>query len=274
MKGPLVQPLFVNVMSGVEIEPRGAFQMRRLLLHAFLPILVALTLGSEGKAQTGGIGIGVGVGSGFPGFGPGYGYGYGPYWGPGWGRGWYPGWYPGVFPGQMYGNYSNGLSMYGPPVPTYRSVPGMFGGADSRFFPPPSAYRPGFYNYAWMPIHRSPSSLSTVEIQKSPVVLTPATLPDEILQNGGLPKPLGVLTDAAPFELEIHVPNKDAQISINGQNAPGDGLIRSFKSSPVDAVDSHTMEVKATWTTPDGKISHTKRITTLPGERAKVVFKD
>ena len=247
--------------------------MRQLVKWILLPLMLMLVSGKESRAQSGGVGIGIGVGTGFPGFGPGY--GYGPYWGPGWGRGFgYPGWYPGVFPGQMYGNYSNGLSMYGPPVPTYRPIPGVFGGGDSRFFPPPPAYMPGFYNYAWLPIHQTKPILPNGYVQKDPVVLTPAPLPASIAQGDGSPPNLGVLTDSAPFELEIHVPKADAQVFINGQNSPGAGAVRTFKSSPVDAVASHTMEVKAVWSTAEGKVSHTKRVTSHPGERTKVVFKD
>src|SRR5436190_23532347 len=45
--------------------------------------------------------------------------------------GYYPG-YLGVYPGAYNGFWSNGLSLYGPPVPTYVTVPGTFGGADQR----------------------------------------------------------------------------------------------------------------------------------------------
>src|SRR6266446_4839680 len=40
--------------------------------------------------------------------------------------------YLGIFPGSYNGFWSNGFSQYGPPVPTYGSVPGVFGGSDQR----------------------------------------------------------------------------------------------------------------------------------------------
>ena len=63
--------------------------------------------------------------------GVGYGYGAGPYWG--------------VMPFYYDGFYGNGLSMYGPPVPTGKPIPGVFGGGDSRFFDPipPAYFYPG-----------------------------------------------------------------------------------------------------------------------------------
>src|SRR5438876_4206298 len=59
------------------------------------------------------IGVGVGVGVGYPGFG----YPYGAF---------------GYYPGAYSSSWSNGFCLYGPPVPTYGTVPGAFGGADQR----------------------------------------------------------------------------------------------------------------------------------------------
>lgn len=223
----------------------------RILLP--LPLLVAMPL-NEVKAQVNNIGIGVGVGTGFPGFGPGFGPGWNRgYWGPGWG--WGPGWYPGVFPGQMYGNYSNGMSMYGPPVPTHRPVPGMFGGGDSMFFPPPRDYRPGFFNYAEIPIHK------------------PATLPTTISDPQISVAPtLEVLRKIAPLEMEVHLPTKDAKLYIDGDATTSTGGIRLFKSPPLDALEQYTYEVKAEWDSPEGKVTHTKKVTGRSGERVKVEF--
>src|SRR5262245_46340407 len=44
----------------------------------------------------------------------------------------YPYGYLGYFPGAYQNSWSNGFSLYGPPVPTYGSVPGAFGASDSR----------------------------------------------------------------------------------------------------------------------------------------------
>jgi len=60
-----------------------------------------------------GVGVGVGVGYGYPGFG----YPWGAF---------------GYYPGAYSSSWSNGFSLYGPPVPTYGIVPGAFGGADQR----------------------------------------------------------------------------------------------------------------------------------------------
>jgi uncharacterized protein (TIGR03000 family) len=242
----------------------------KLLLRLFLPLPLMLTMAAtEAKAQYGGLGLGIGVGSGFPGFGPGY--GYGPYWGPGW----FPGFYPGVFPGQMYGNYSNGMSMYGPPVPTYKPVPGMFGGGDSQFFPPPPAYRPGFYNFAYLPIHKPAPPLSPV-LTAVPTT-APETLPPGIIAPEILPPPAvvpSVLTETIPLEIEIRMPDEYAQLFIDGEPTIAAGAVRTFKSPPFEATESHTYELKAVWTTSEGKITQTKKVTGRAGERLKVAFKN
>ena len=48
----------------------------------------------------------------------------------------YYGGYVGIYGGACPGFWSNGYSLYGPPVPTYGSVPGYFGGSDQRLFAP------------------------------------------------------------------------------------------------------------------------------------------
>src|SRR5262245_55080552 len=89
--------------------------MTRLLRSSVSGLVLAtvIALGSQTSARAQYIGGGVGAR---------------PYC---WYGGYYPG-YLGVFPGGYNGFWSNGFSMYGPPVPTYGIVPGTFGGADQR----------------------------------------------------------------------------------------------------------------------------------------------
>ncbi len=61
--------------------------------------------------------IGVGVGYGYGGFPYGFGYPFG-----------FPGFYG--YSGRAGSVWSNGLSLYGPPVPVYGPIPGVFGNND------------------------------------------------------------------------------------------------------------------------------------------------
>ncbi|HTK77682.1 MAG TPA: TIGR03000 domain-containing protein [Gemmataceae bacterium] len=85
----------------------------------FFAVLIVIAQPGIGGAQIRsnqppiGVGVGVGVGFGYPGFG----YPYGAF---------------GYYPGAYSSSWSNGFSLYGPPVPTYGIVPGAFGGADQR----------------------------------------------------------------------------------------------------------------------------------------------
>ena len=110
----------------------------------FLPVMLALGLPTQSWAQSRAFGVGVGVGPA---------YGYGPFWGPGWGWG--------VFPNYYQGFYGNGLSMYGPPVPTYRPIPACSAG-DSQFFGLP-LYQPGFYNFAYIPLPSRPAAGAIID---------------------------------------------------------------------------------------------------------------
>ncbi len=96
--------------------------VRLCLTSAVLLAGMALTA----SAQTRGfVGVGIGVGGyGYPGFG----YGY-----PGWNYYGLPyGPYAFGYPRALGTQWSNGHSLYGPPVPTYGPTPGAFGGGDAH----------------------------------------------------------------------------------------------------------------------------------------------
>lgn len=77
-------------------------------------------------------------------YGLGY-YSYGPRVGPWFGPGLW-GWSP-FYSGAIGNFWSNGLSLYGPPVPTQGPIPGSFGGSDSRAL----YYGNSGYSLFWLP---------------------------------------------------------------------------------------------------------------------------
>src|SRR5581483_1078113 len=106
-------------------------------------LLVCLLLPGTGLAQHrrvfvgAGVGVGVGPGWGYPGL-PG-----GPYvtypWGPSFG-------WPG-FIGATGSFWTNGLSLYGPPVPVYGPIPGVMGNDDLvRQW----KQHPGIFQFGWI----------------------------------------------------------------------------------------------------------------------------
>ena len=97
-----------------------------------------------------------------------------------------------VWGGAYNGFYSNGFSEYGPPVPTYAPVPGMFGGSDQRFLgsdPRPISRTPitaGDVKLSYPPaLQTLGSDVSIPEIPPSQIPATP--IRDEMREPLALP---------------------------------------------------------------------------------------
>jgi uncharacterized protein (TIGR03000 family) len=204
----------------------------RVLLS--LPVMIVLGLAGEGRAQARAWSVGVGVG---------YGYGYGPFWG--------------VYPNYYHGFYGNGLSMYGPPVPTYKPIPGVFGGADSQFFGLPPIY-PGWLTGAYVPLSHP-----------APLPAAVAELPAE-----ELPAPAAAALDKpAPLEVEVRLPRPDARLFIDGAEAAGTGAVRRFATPPLATTAAYTYELRAEWLVDGLTTTVTRTITGRAGEKVAVEFK-
>jgi uncharacterized protein (TIGR03000 family) len=205
----------------------------RVLLS--VPVLIVLGLTGQAGAQHRPWAFGVGVG---------YGYGAGPYWG--------------AMPFYYDGFYGNGLSMYGPPVPTGKPIPGVFGGGDSRFFDPipPAYFYPGWVGGGWVPVGK------------------PAPLPAAVVEAPAeLPPPAVALDNPAPLEVEVHVPRAHARLFIDGAEAKGSGTIRKFATPPLPTTAAHTYELRAEWAVDGLTTTHARSVTGRAGEKVVVEFK-
>ena len=210
--------------------------MRPLAFRVLLsvPILIVLGAAGEARAQARAWGAGFGVG---------YGYGYGPFWG--------------VFPTHYHGFYGSGLSMYGPPVPTYTPIPGVFGGADSQFFNLPPIY-PGWMGGAYIPLSH------------------PAPLPEAVVVPPAeeLPAPAAVVLDQpAPLEVEVRLPRAGARLFIDGAEAAGTGAVRRFATPSLGTTAAYTYELRAEWLVDGLTTTLTKTVTGRAGEKLAVEFK-
>ncbi len=217
-------------------------------------------------------GVGVGVYNGYPY--PAGGIGFMPYW--------------------YNGFYGNGMSMYGPPVPTYAPVPGTFGAADYRvnnnapFFglglgwfsrrSPSVRVRPNFpYNAPGLdPATTEPPVASDNTETPKLEQKTPANSQPEIdpkapePRNNLLPKPLPTIepTSAqASMLLEIHVPIANALVFVNNQLTKSEGMIRAFVSPPLTVGNSYQYDVRVEWFLDGYRISRKRIMTGKPGER-------
>ena len=132
------------------------------------------------------------------------------------------------------GFYGNGLSMYGPPVPTGKPIPGVFGGGDSQFFDPiPPAYLyPGWVGGGWVPLAK-PGPLPAAVVEAPAEVPPPADGPGEAGPAGGRgPGPAG----------------RTPGCSSTGPRRRRPGRSASSPPRRWDSTASYTYELRAEWT--------------------------
>lgn len=243
-------------------------------------------------------------------FGPGFyhsGWPYGPSVAPGWG---YPGLYGGPFVGYPFGFYgygpragsswSNGLSLYGPPVPTYGPIPGVFGNNDLRrlWEQVPSPGIP----FGWVGIYAASPRPRNLSVNVWPVERVgngngfgDRNFDNSNLPSSGLPTPLTSPTPlpmlpaptpmsppapptpatgggGASLILSVKVPQFSAQVFVDGVKTNQIGTDRVFDSPPLEAGKEFRYEITAKWIE-RGVMREEKRVVTgTPGEVLRVDF--
>ena len=245
------------------------------------------TSSASAQVAVGGVGVGVGVGPraglvsppGFFGPGPAIGgwRGYpspgadwsyynlrgGPFVGYPLGFGWAP-------PGAFGSFWTNGLSLYGPPVPVYGPTPGAFGGGDEikTFFrkPPPTAGI--FFGTGWVG-SRSPSPRPhdpTVNVYPTPPVDGGST-------PLGVPQELGATPPANPasFRLTVRLPDPAAELWVEKTATKAKGAERVFDSPPLKPGE-YKYELIASWTENGQPRAESRTVSAKPGESFVVDF--
>ena len=215
--------------------------MKRLLLSTILPLAVALVPTSEVKAQSVGVGVGFYAGNGY----------YGPAFGA------YPLYYRGF--------YGNGMSMYGPPVPTYGIVPGTFGASDYRVNNSAPFFGTGLGWYGY----RSPSPRPIPNLTYTP--------PADYLSDNEPPLATGrvPLSDRAlngTMTVEVHVPDAKAVVFIDGNATKQTGEVRTFATPSLPSGENVHYEVRAEWMENGQKVTRTRIAAGKAGERVAVNF--
>lgn len=195
--------------------------------------------------------IGVYSGFGYPGFG--YGYGY-----PG-----YPGFYG--FPGRIGNQWTNGLSAYGPPVPVYGPIPGVFGNNDLV-----RNYRaaPGIAGYGWVGIYAASPRPRHPSVSVYPTVERVGTAPayTEVAPTAPVARPTACLV------LSVKVPQPTAEVLVDGKKTAQTGTDRIFESPPLEAGQSYRYTVTARWVERGQPVEVMREVTGTPGEVVRVDF--
>lgn len=230
--------------------------------------------GSTILGQKGNWVIGAAAGPGIgPWFGPGYwhwsGWPYGPRTAPTWG---YPGlmggpfigypWWGPMYSGRSGSTWSNGLSLYGPPVPTYGPIPGVFGANDlNRQWR--SVVSPGLA-YGWVSIYAASPRPKPLTVNVWPQV--------ESVGGPGVYAPAAPLRTGGCLILSVKLPQPAAEVYVDGVKTTQTGTDRIFESPALEAGKEFRYELTARWVSGGVMVEKKKVVTGTPGEVVRVDF--
>ncbi len=170
------------------------------------------------------------------------------------------------FPGAFNGFWTNGLSLYGPPTPTYAPTPGTFGNVDAsrRFFDYPVLF-PGYGPYR-------PALGVAGYYSPSPrhLPLSVSVHPPSV---NVVPGPPAVGADGAPcIRLTVAVADPAADVWVQKVATTQRGVERTFESPPVEAGRRYEYEIVARWTEGGKDKAETRQVSATPGETVRVDF--
>jgi len=195
-----------------------------------------------------------GFGTGYPyAFGPPYGFGPGfGDWGSNYGLG-YGFFYPAAF-GSF---WTNGLTLYGPPVPTFGVTPGSFGGSDAHR----TYFLQEYYGLDWdayqyksrMPYGWEPTAKWATECRVCAVAL---------------PAP----SSADRARISIRVPHPDAELWIGTTRVKAIGSERVYEAPVLDAEKSAEYEFIARWRVGDEWKAESRTVSVKRGDSVEVDF--
>jgi uncharacterized protein (TIGR03000 family) len=158
----------------------------------------------------------------------------------------------GYYPGAYNGFWGNGFTLYGPPVPTYGSIPGYFGGSDQRL---------NNYNFSNIYIQNGAS----IGLGNSGA-------------GGAGPRrrhwnassmPANVATGQAT--IDVRVPVANAEVSFEGTNTRQLGVRRLFLSPAIESGVAHFYKVRATWKQADGTVADQEKSVAVKANEVTIV---
>jgi len=202
------------------------------------------------------------------------GYPYGPRVAPAWGYyglgggpfvGYPGGWWG--YPAAAFDEWTNGLSLYGPPVPVYGPIPGVFGNNDlvRRWQGWPSIGMP----FGWVGLYAAsprPRPLSVgVHPSVESVPIAPTVSAAAPAADSGAPT-------AGALVLSVKVPQPAAEVFVDGVKTTQTGTDRVFESPPLAAGKQFKYEVTARWVEGGATREAKRAVVGTPGEVVRVDF--
>jgi uncharacterized protein (TIGR03000 family) len=160
--------------------------------------------------------------------------------------------------------WSNGRSLYGPPVPTYGPTPGVFRASDDdkRFFknPPPASgvwFGLGWGGYLSPSPRHLPLSVSVFPPPSVAVV----------------PGPPAVTADGALcLRLAVRLPDPNADVWVEKAAMASKGTDRLFESPPLADGQEYRYELVARWTENGTEKAESRVVVGKPGQTISVDF--
>lgn len=182
-------------------------------------------------------------------------------------RAWVPGyapWYWGI-PGATGSFWTNGLSLYGPPVPTYGPTPGVFSAGDSgkQFFRNPPPANGVWFGLAWTGYRSASPRHVPLTVSVHP--------PAESVQV--VPGVVAATSDGAPcLRLAVRVPDAAADVWVEKVEMKQRGTERVFESPPLEAGKAYRYELIAKWTENGKERAESRTVIAKAGETVAVDF--
>jgi uncharacterized protein (TIGR03000 family) len=167
-------------------------------------------------------------------------------------------------PGAAGSNYTNGLSLYGPPVPTYTPTPGVFGAADNykTFFRNPPPANGVFVGLGWGG-YRSPSPRGQpLSVSVNPPSVAVVQAPT-VVNSAGQPC----------MRVIVRVPDPDAEVWIDNKATTQKGAERLFESPPLPVGQRYRYELVARWTVNGQEKAESRTINGEVGQTVAVDFR-
>jgi len=171
-------------------------------------------------------------------------------------------WGFGQFPAAIGGFWTNGLSLYGPPVPTFAPVPGVFGGSDAHrvyFGQTPFPFGAYGWGLGWAGT-RSPSPRNhTPTVSVHP--------PVESVYAGGPPP-----SSPQCARLSVRVPHPDAELWIDTKTTKQTGSDRSFESPELGEGQTYRYKLVANWKVNGEERAESRNVIVQAGQSFVVDF--
>jgi uncharacterized protein (TIGR03000 family) len=153
--------------------------------------------------------------------------------------------------------WTNGLSLYGPGVPTYAPIPGVFGGSDAHrhvINPPILGWGTGWFG---------PLSPSPRRVPQTVSVHPPAT---SICEGGPAP------SSPRCARLTVRLPNPQAELWIDRRTTSQQGSERAFESPELNLGESYQYKLIAQWVENGQERAESREVTVQAGKSMIVDF--